>query len=679
MFGLENYVESTPSPTLTSVPSLAERMGDFSKTGIAIYDRFSTHDNPAFDPAKPDSSSNPRYIRDQFPNNIIPASRLNTVGLNIAKAYPAPNVGDASLRFRNYIARPILSSDHFRNYIGRVDENISQKERMFFRFAHNRRNQIDNGANGYTGIGRDAQDPLIRVNDNAVVDSITVLSPSLILDLRGALTRYNESALRQSVYGFDATTLGFPASFSNARPTPIPPRISVDQYPDFGTRNQRYNISNTLSFQPSVSWITGKHSMKAGAEIRDIRVNTASGSFVYGGGQFSFTRDYTQRLPAFADSSSGAALASLLLGAPSSGIISYTPALAYRWGYYGFYFQDDIKLTQKLTLNFGLRYDIEGSPTERYNRQNRGFGLMQANPLAAAAKTANPSDCPACGNLTGGLLFAGVNGQPREAFNTDYNHWQPRIGAAYSLAKNTVVRGGYGLFYLPESAFGGVAGFAADTPFVSTLGGGVNSFIPANTLSNPFPNGLNQATGAALGFSTFAGNNVIFNNPNRLIPHVHQFSLGVEHQLPWNVKVDAAYVGSRTVNVNTNANQSGGARNLNVNTPAQLAQARLDSNYFNQAVPNPFAGLLPGSGLNGATIRRQQLLLPFPEFGGVSEGQESVGKIWYDSAQLSVEKRYTAGLVLVAAYTFSTRREQPEFQHVVQSLRVATEWNGVAA
>lgn len=142
---------------------------------------------------------------------------------------------------------------------------------------------------------------------------------------------------------------------------------------------------------------------------------------------------------------------------------------------------------------------------------------------------------------------------------------------------------------------------------------------------------------------------------------MHQFSLGVEHQLPWNVKVDASYVGSRTVNINTNDNQSGGARNLNVNTAAQLAQARQDSNYFNQAVPNPFAGLLAGTGLNGATIRRQQLLLPFPEFGNVSEGQESVGKISYDSAQLSVEKRYTAGLALVAAYTFSKNLESVAF------------------
>ena len=464
MFGFENYTESTPSPTLTSVPSLAERSGDFSRTGLQIFDPFSTRPNPGFNAGAAESVANPRYIRDQFPNNIIPASRLNRAGLTIANAYPKPNTGAEGARFNNYNTGANLSDDTFRNYIARVDHSVGIKERLFFRYAHNRRDQVDNGANNFTGPGLDAQDPLIRLNDNAVVDSVTVLSPSMILNLRGSLTRYIEEARRQRVYGLDITQLGFSQQFTNARFDPIPPRISVDQFPDFGTRNQRYNVSNIISFQPSLSVVKGKHAIKVGAEYRDIRVNTASGSFVYGGGQFGFTRDFTQRVPGFAENNSGAGLASLLVGAPANGIISYTPRLAYRWSYYGFYFQDDYKVSQKLTVNLGLRWDVEGSPTERYNRQNRGFATAPS-PLAAAAKTANAADCPACGNLTGGLLFAGVNGTPREAFNTNYDHWQPRVGAAYQLTSKTVLRGGFGMFYLPEALLGGVAGFAADTSF----------------------------------------------------------------------------------------------------------------------------------------------------------------------------------------------------------------------
>ncbi|MDQ6676445.1 MAG: TonB-dependent receptor, partial [Acidobacteriota bacterium] len=378
-----------------------------------------------------------------------------------------------------------------------------------------------------------------------------------------------------------------------------------------------------------------------------------------GAGDFQFTRPFTQRLPAFSDSSSGNAIASLLLGDPSGGIIQNTPILAYRWGYYGFYFQDDLKVSRKLTLNVGVRYDIEGSPTERYDRMNRGFSAAPS-PLAGAVRNANPSDCPACSNLIGGLQF--VTGSNRQAFNTEYSHMQPRFGAAYALSSRTVVRGGIGVFYLPEAAYGGSAGFSADTPFVSTIGGGVNGFIPATTLSNPFPNGLVQPTGSSLGAATFLGNNIIFSNPNRSIPHTVQYSFGVQHQLPGNVRVDASYVGSRTYDINTNDNQAGSARNLNVNTPDQLAQARQNSSFFNQAVPNPFAGLLPNNpGFNGATVPRQRLLLPFPQFGQVLEAQESVGKIWYDSLQVNVEKRYSADLVLVAAYTFSKNLESVQY------------------
>jgi hypothetical protein len=661
MFGYEKYKESTPSPNLVSVPSLAERNGDFSQSGVNIYDPFSTHANPAFNAGQPESAANPRYIRDQFPSNVIPRNRLNPAGLGIAASYPQPNTGAEGQRFNNYNTGANLSKDDFYNTIGRVDQNFGQNQRLFFRYANNKREQVDNGYQNFQGPGLDAQDPLIRTNHNAVVDSVTVLSPNMILNLRGALTRYVEEAQRQRVWGFDITQLGFTQDYSNARFDPIPPRILVDQYPEWGSRNQRYNVSNTLSFQPSLSLNRGQHAIKFGGDIRDIRVNTASGSFVYGGGQFSFTRDFTQRVPNLAETNAGSGLASLLLGVPSSGIIQYTPRLAYRWGYYGIYFQDDYRVTPRLTLNLGLRWDVEGSVTERYNRMNRGWNTAQPSPLAQAARTANANDCPACANLTGGLLFAGTNGAPREAFETPMDHWQPRIGAAYQLTPGTVLRGGFGRFYLPQALLGGAAGFAADTPFVTTQGGDVNQFIPANTLLNPFPAGLRQPVGAAAGLLTFAGTNVIFSDPERALPYVNQYSFGIQQRLPWDIKLDASYVGSRSYDINTNENQSGGARNINVNTAEQLARARQDSTYLNQSVPNPFAGLLPGTSLNGPTVARSQLLKPYPQFTDVLLSGESVGKIWYDALQIAFEKRYTQGLVIVAAYTWSKNLEAVQF------------------
>ena len=658
-FTFENYRESSPSPGLGSVPTVAERSGDFSATGVNIYDPLTTRLNPNFNSSQPTGPNNPQYVRDQFPNNVIPANRLNSVGSALANAYPAPNNGTA--RFNNYLSSPNLSLDKFRNWLGRVDHNVGQKVRIFGRYSYNQRQQFDQGTLALPGLLFDAQDPLIRENHNAVFDAVTVLSASMILDLRAALTRYTEAAERRHVYGFDATSIGFPASFSAARPDPIPPRLSIEQYGDVGTRNQRYNVSNVISFQPMLSWVTGKHSFKFGGDFRDIRVNTASGSFVYGGGQFTFNRDLTTRYPGITQADSGSAIASLLLGYPSAGIIQYTPRLAYRWGYNGLFVQDDFRITPKLTLNLGLRWDVEGAATERYNRMNRGWNYSAADPaLAAAAKTASASDCPACSNLAGGLLFAGVNGQSREAFNTDYNHIQPRIGAAYALSNRTVLRGGFGIYYLPQAFFGGVAGFAQDTPYTATLGGGANQFIPANSLSNPFPSGLLNPSNADLGLATFAGQSVVFVNPDRRIPRAHQWSFGVQHQLPWSVKLDVSYVGSRTYDVNTGDNQTGGARNINVNSAQQIEQFRQDANYFNQSVRNPFAGLLPGS-LGAATVPRSQLLKPYPQFGDVTFVGESIGKIWYDALQLSVEKRYSQGLTLVLAYTWSKNLESVAF------------------
>lgn len=660
MFGFENYRERVPEPRQLNVPTMLERGGDFSQSGIDIYDPFSTRDNPNFNPGEPESANNPRYIRDLFPGNVIPADRLNPVGANIVRTFPEPNVGDALLRANNFLNSPNLNQDKFRSWIARVDHGIGQKERLFFRYAHNRRNQF--ASNNFDGIGADRQDPLVRLNDGAVVDSVTVLSPATILNLRGSLTRFIQAAYRERVMPFDAASLGFPASFSGARPTAIPPRIDLEQYPTWGSRNPSQNTTNTLSFQPSLQHIRGRHSLKFGAEVRDIRANVRGGSFLYGGGYFRFSREFTRRLPQYQDSGSGNAIASLLLGAPAEGWVEYNPILAFRWGYYGFYIQDDWKLTSRLTLNVGLRYDVETAPTERYDQQNRGFAFDQASPLAGAVENASASDCPACADLRGGLLFANNNGLPRAAFDNDRNNWQPRVGAAYQLASRTVLRGGYGIFYLPEAVFGGTLGFGVQTPFVPTIGGGAAGYRPATTLDNPFPGGLLAPSGASAGLLTSAGNDLRFNSPERRIPYVHQFSFGVQHQVPWSVRLDASYVGSRTMGVNTNSFNGGDARNINDNTPDQYARARQDSSYFNQEVPNPFAGLLPGNrALNGPAIRRQQLLRPFPQFTNIFMGLEPVGKIWYDSLQTNVEKRFSNGLLFVAAWTWSKNLEALTF------------------
>ena len=159
----------------------------------------------------------------------------------------------------------------------------------------------------------------------------------------------------------------------------------------------------------------------------------------------------------------------------------------------------------------------------------------------------------------------------------------------------------------------------------------------------------------------FLGQSITFNNPNRVIPYVYTYSVGFQRQLPLRSVIDIEYVGSRSYHINTNDNQAGSARNINVPSLQQLALAQQNSTYFTQAVPNPFAGLLPGTSLNSATVPRSQLLIPYPQFSAVFEGSESVGKLWYDSLQVNLEKRLSEGLVFNLAYTFSNRSKRWHF------------------
>ncbi|MGH9940754.1 MAG: TonB-dependent receptor domain-containing protein [Pyrinomonadaceae bacterium] len=640
----ERYREDLPAPRIVSVPTLRERMGDFSQSGITIYDPLTTR----VDPNNPN-----RFIRDPFPGNIIPAFRLNPIGRAIANAYPAPNTGAAGARFNNFINSPNLENEKFYNFVLRGDANIGDNQHLFVRYVRNKRNQFS-GAD-YPGLGIDAQDPLVRANNGVAIESVTTLSPSSVLSLRATYTRFVQAAFRTRSAPFDPSSLGFPQSFAASLPASIVPRFEAEQYNAFGPRNESQNTTNTIALQGSLSLIRGQHSFRLGGEVRDNRINARGASFSWGGGQFAFNRNFTQLDPTQpASGTQGSSIASLLLGYPSGGTVDNLSRPGFRWKYYAAYLQDDIKVSRKLSVNLGLRYDYEAAPTERFNQQNRGFGFDQTSPLSARiAGRPGVSECPACANLRGGLLFAGVGGQPEEAFDADRNNFQPRIGVAYQFNDKTVVRGGYGLYYFPQAEFGGTTGFTVSSPFVATSGGGAQAFIPVNTLSNPFPNGLIQPTGASLGLLTQAGGGVTFSLPTREIPKVHQFSLGVQRQLPGNVKLDVAYVGSRSRDILTNDFNIGNARNINVLSAAQLADARARPAFYNESVANPFAGLLPGTGLNAAMVQRRQLLLPFPQFGSVTQALENIGEIDYDSLQVSAEKRMTNSLTMIASYTFS--------------------------
>ena len=663
LFNLERYKELSPGQGFSTVPTLLERQGDFSQSGITIYDPLTTRPDPA----------NPgRFIRDPFPGNVIPAGRISPVGRAIVNGFSLPNTGSATQRFNNFYLSEGLGTDDFYSHVARVDHKFSDNQSMFVRFVNNRRDQFAFGGNNRVGLGTDQQGPLVRENYGVVIDSTTTINPTTILNARLGFARFLQAAFRQNSSPFDASSIGFSPAFSAARPVSIVPRITFSDpnggIPEFGSRNPNSNITNTWSVPAYLTKIAGNHTLRFGGEWRRFQVNQSGGSFNFGGGAFCFTNQFTARDPQNRNSG-GAAFADLLLGAPSANAgfagcngnapvtqLENVSPTTFEWSYLAGYVQDDWKVTPKLTLNLGFRYDYEQPPVERFNRQNRGFALDQASPLAAAVRNAaGAANCPACANLTGGLLFAGV-GLPDGAFEPDRNNFQPRVGLAYQLNEKTVVRGGYGLFYYPSAEYGGASGFSVITPYSGTLtGGGANAFIPRpDAFSNPFPAGLAQPTGSTLGLLTQLGADVTFVNPGREIPYIHQYSLGFQRELPFRTKLDVSYVGSASRRILTGDAQGSGARNLNVNSAAQIAQFRADPNFFNATVTNPLAGLVPGNAtLNAPTVQRRLLLVPFPQFGAVNFVGENVGTLDYNSLQASLEKRLSRGLVGVVSYTFS--------------------------
>jgi hypothetical protein len=320
-------------------------------------------------------------------------------------------------------------------------------------------------------------------------------------------------------------------------------------------------------------------------------------------------------------------VASLLLGLPNSGSAVINPALAYGFHYYGAFIHDDWRVSSTVTLSAGLRWDYESPVTERNNQENAGFDATAASPLHVAGL-----------NLKGGLLFTGPGN--RRPYERDLNNFQPRAGLAWRPAAKTVVRAGYGMSYLATFTPAYNQGFSTNTPYVATNGG---VLLSGNTLSNPYPEGILMPTGSSLGLGTFLGQSINFVNSNRVIPKVHQFSIGVQREMGWRTVIEATYVGSRSQSLDV-------SQQIDDVSMAQLLQygATLTTSQA-----NPFVGLLPGTNLNAATTTMQQMLRPYPQFTGITEYNIPVGQSWYNSLQLRMDKRMSKGLNFRVSYTHS--------------------------
>ena len=352
----------------------------------------------------------------------------------------------------------------------------------------------------------------------------------------------------------------------------------------------------------------------------------------------------------------GQGLASFLLGLPTSGQIDRNASQAQQNKYMAVFLQDDWKVSRKLTLNLGLRYELELPTTERFDRANRGFDFSTPNPIQAAAQAnyaKNPIPQLPVGSFQtpGGILFAGVNGVPRGLWNTDVHTFAPRFGLAYQLGAKTVVRAGYGIFFdsLGADAIAGLQqGFSQSTTLTPSLNNG-QTFQA--TLANPFPSGLLSPAGAAGGLTTFLGQAVNLQWPDRRPGYAQRWTLGIQHELPGRVVIELGYVGNRGTGLNMGQGLD--------STPSQYLSTspvrdQTVINTLSQVVPSPFSGLpqFAGSALQGQTVALSQLLRPYPQFNGVSTTL-SAGYSWYHALEMRADKRLTHDLSMQASFTWS--------------------------
>jgi TonB dependent receptor-like, beta-barrel len=627
-FSYEGQRAHQGNSLLSTVPTHLQKQGDFSQTfnsagqPITIYNPFSTQ------------STSTGYIRDAFQGNVIPPGMIDPVAQHVLSFYPDPNLpGQGPSGINNFISSAPLVNG-FDTYDARIDQNFSERNRLFVRASWDKQTAVP--ANFFHNLATsDSFGPSVQPDYNATIGDTHTFGPNTLLEVRLGFAR-NGFDRRSESDGLDMSTLGFPSSFNTAVQTPQFPLFSISGMAQVGSFNvARYLLaSNLFDGSVQVARTQGRHMLRFGFEYRNYLMN----SFYGLSPTFGFNAAFTQGPnPLVSSAGAGYGFASFLLGTPSGGSTGINSDETFSWPNYAGFIQDDVRVSSKLTLNLGLRYSFQAPRTDRFNELT-WFDPNVANPIG-----------PQVGlpNLKGGLEFAGVNGNSRGLGQPVYDNFAPRFGFAYHILPKMVIRGGYGLVYLPNGTGTGApdhqAGFSVSTSMLTTQ----NGVFPADLLRNPFPQGLNQPTGSSLGLLTLLGQNILGWLPNPPIGYVEEYNLNIQRDLPGNVLLQMGYVGSHGVDI-----------------PASFSYDQLPDQYLSMGqslltlVPNPFYGNVSQGVYSRPTIQQGYLLRPFPQFTGVSSIANN-NSAWpggysdYNSFQLSIEKRFSKGFSILGAYTNS--------------------------
>jgi hypothetical protein len=658
----DNNPFGVPNQNTRTVPTAAQRVGDFS----ALL-RISGGNYQIYDPLTTAAAPGGRFSRQPFLNNVIPRNRLDAVGQNLVAFYPLPNQpGTVDGRNNFYLANKAIQKTY--QHLLRLDHAFSENHRAFLRVHYDfwKENKNDDFGTNINGIFQN------RPNRGVALDDVIVVNPTLVLNLRYGLSSTKWWQYRRT-RGYNLASLGFSPNLLRLLDQEAPiPRLRPGAYAtisEWENPGDGVNSSLTHSFAGQFTKLQGNHAMKFGAEYRvhrsfnNRRPTGVAPDFEFG---TTYTRGPLDNSPA---ATIGQDLASMLLGIPA-GSMEVSASSALQDQYLALFWQDDVKLTPKLTVNLGLRWEYETPLNDRYDRLVAGFDFDSSNPIETQAR-ANyaarpiPELAPADFRVRGGLQWVQQGGVGRSPFQGEKFNLMPRLGWAYQLNSKTVLRGGYGIFYNPigiHTTLPVQTGFSQGTPIQASLDNGL-SFRA--TTANPFPTGLRPPLGPSGGLTTNLGQGIEFHNYNRKNPYSQRWTLGLQRMLPADFVLETSYVGNRGTRLEAE-------RQLN-NTPAQYLsrspvrdQATID--YLSAQFPNPFRGLDP---IYGQNTSRGSLLRPYPHFGNIFT-DEPVGYSWYHSLQARAEKRFSHGYTVQIGYTFSKLMEATEFLNATDPMPYET-------
>ena len=660
MFGFEHITDVRPRFDAGGdswVPTEALRNGDFSaySSNISIYDPLT----------RVPGATAGQFVGQPFPGNVIPANRISPIAKKILDYYGQPkNPGLVG----NITDSKLPETADYNSLTGRVDQKITANNRMFARYSWYNRDSL---YNEYTGYPESSGTWFQFQSWQFVVDDVHVLNPTTVLNFRYGYNRFDRnSGQEEEARNFDLTRLGFPSEYNALVPeiNRYFPRLDFD-----GTTMIDVAFGNDFrpvtshSFFGTVNKAWGAHALKGGVEIRVYGERSRSTGNDQSG-RYQFTNTYTRQNSASGTDYQGLQnYAAFLLGMPSTTTVTRAAVYDEYSVTSGFFVQDDWRVSDRLTLNLGLRYEVESPLVEQNNQSVSGFdydyvqpiqGTVQAN-YAALNDPALKALVPQL-YVKGGLKYVGVDDD--QAYSTPKNTFLPRVGFAYQLSSKTVVRGGMGLFagFLGQRRGDVITSGYSQTTTIGTTFNANGAPIPINwdkaLLSTP----ILEPVGNAQGRQTFLGQGITFFDPNPALSKQLRWQIGVQHQLSGNWTAEAVYVGNYGYDIEINRNINPlPAQFLNTDN-ARTAAMNANNTFLSASVANPFAGLLPGTSFNNPTIARRQLMRPYPQFGDINTTNND-GKTWYNSAQLSLQKRFTQGYTLGVAYTWSNWEQATEY------------------